>query len=221
MKRGYHPIAYYSNPNVSKPLDDIFTDINEFTDEVFPHETERFGNLAVFILLPPLLYDGHFVKGILFTQGAELLIERFPWIQEVFHIYAYSMWSSFPQSTRADGLFMSYPNPARVEWFRTKYPERAHQVLVPLCDSDFFNEYSLVPKLSVKKDIDILCVARLDLVKNLPMFAQALKVLRQKYPATPMRATLLTGANFDINWNGLEEREKAELRKINQALGST
>src|SRR4051812_21561083 len=78
-----------------------------------------------------MLYAGRFVKGILFTQGAELLIERFPWLQELFHVFAYSMWSSIPQSPRADGLFTSYPNPVREAWFRAKYPERAHQVMVP------------------------------------------------------------------------------------------
>lgn len=219
MARGIHPHYLFSNPNVQKSLEDIYVDLDGFTDEVFEENTARFSEFSAFFLLPPLIYRNKFVKGILFTHAADLLLDRYPFLTELFNVVAYAMWSGVPRCARADAIMMCYDNKHREAWYKARNPDRAHQVWIPHDDTDFFNECIMAPSLD-QKDIDVLYVARLDAIKNLDVFAESLKIMHRK-TGRRMRAMLHTGSQIDTNWTGLHENQKAELRKINAQLGNT
>jgi glycosyltransferase involved in cell wall biosynthesis len=182
MSIGYHPMKYYHNPDVDKPIEEIWMDTNKFSDEKFSFKDVKndLGNVSLFMPLPPLYIDGKFIKGIILSQCIDALSEKFPRISEFFHLGAYSMWCSYPKAENADIYFSSYDNPKRDQWFRKTYPDKADKILIPLTDADYIDEYLFGPKKAAK-DIDVLTVARMDPVKNIPLIAQALKIYRQKY----------------------------------------
>lgn len=221
MARGKHPHLYFKNPKVDKPIEQIYEDLDGFTDEVFAENTHRLPQISAFFILPPLLYKKTFVKGILCTQAADLLLDQNPHLQEYFHLLAYSMWSGVPRAARADGVMMCYDNPQRETWFKQKNPDRAGQQWIPHDDTDLFDDEEMSPVPSIKKNIDILCIARLDTIKNLEIFAAAVKHLRRTQPHRPLRVVLNTGSNINVNWSDLADFERTELRKLNEVLGST
>jgi glycosyltransferase involved in cell wall biosynthesis len=220
MAKGKHPIAYFADPHIDKPREAIYAELDGFTDEVFAQDTARHAQISMFALLPPLRYRGRFVKGILATQAADLLLERNPKLQESFHVLAYAMWSGLPHCKRADGVMMCYDNAHREAWVKQTQPDRAHQVWIPHDDTDLFDDQQMAPQFAVK-DVDVLCVARLDRIKNLHILAQAAKVLRERNPKRHLRIVLNTGTNVDVNWTGLHEAERNELRRINAVLINT
>lgn len=222
MARGQHPIHLFRATSVNKSPERLFEDLNAFTDEVFDENVERYQEFSAFILLPPLFTpEGKFVKGILATHATDFLIARWPWLPKLFHMVAYAMWSGYPRAEHADAFMVPYRNPARKAWYDKKYPAYSTLPVFSVDDTDLFNEAFMLPSpKSQEKTIDILQVARLDQIKNLDVFAAALKIIARKQ-GTTAKALLHTGSNVDINWMGLRPPQTNELMKIQQALGVT
>lgn len=215
----YHRLKeYYHNPNVNKPMDEIFADLNCYTNEVMNYD-ENYSALTFFVLLPPLFYKGKFLKGLSFVQGVDLVQERYPRIKDVMFSMAFSMSCSYPWSECADAYFASYKNEAREEWFRRTYPNKANKLLLPTEDGEYINEYLMAPtEVNINKDIDVLCVARLIDLKNMPLIAEALKIYREKYPEKKIKMTAILGKEFGMNHAELDADELAEMRKIESIL---
>ncbi|MBD2314867.1 glycosyltransferase family 4 protein [Desertifilum sp. FACHB-1129] len=212
---------YLMNPDIRKPLDEIYADLDAFTQEIFETDTERFSTISFYNLLPPLFYEGRFIKGIYFSESVDLLNKVFPQLAPVFFSFAYSMWCSYPWSTTADAYCKLYDNPSREAWFQKNYPDRAKKILIPLMDSDFTHEYLISPRNIAQKQIDVICVARLSEEKNLPIVAQALKIYHQKYPHHPIRLRLMVCRPFDLkNPQTLEPHSLREWQKIEAILGN-
>lgn len=222
MPRGKHPHAYFQAAAMDKPIEDIYADLDSFTDEVFAEDRGRQSVMSTFILLPPVRYRDRVLKGILFTHGADLLVERLPRLKELFFVFAYSMWCSVPQSVHADGLFTLYPNADREAWFKRQHPTRAHQLWLPFEDADFFDHYRYAPDQPETRvrDIDVLCVARPDGIKNLPMFAAAVRRLQDGRAGRPLRCVLVTGREVDINLERMEGAERNIVREVQRELGA-
>jgi len=165
------------------------------------------------------LYEGKFIKGIYFSEAVELINKLFPELSSVFFAFTYSPGISYSWAPIADAYSSLYKNPQREKWFRETYPDRAHKPIIPLQDTDFINEYLISPRNVPEKDIDLLAVARISEEKNLPTIAQALKVYRQKYPHKPIKLTVVTGHDFDVNnMNSLDEFALNEWRQIETIL---
>jgi len=210
--KGNYPYEYFANPNINKPIEQIWADIDAFSMEVFPDEVKQSSYIDFFIVLPPLQYEGKVSKGLFLSQGVDYIYESYPEIGEIFISSAFSMWTSYPWSKHADTYCVCYDNPQREAWFRKNNPDRADKIFLPLQDADFTNEYFMAPTWNTPKDIDVYCVGRLSELKNLNMFARALKVYHQKY-GKKLNAVLVTGTD------GKEDFEKEELRKIQNELG--
>lgn len=221
MARGQHPAHFFKNPNLRQSPARIWEDLNNFTDEVFEENVERYSEFSAFILLPPTFsQEGKFVKGILATHATDFLLARWPWLKQVFHIVAYAMWSGYPRAEHADAFMVPYDNPARKAWYDKKYPAYSKLPIFPVDDTDLFNEALMVPANPPEKTIDVLQVARLDQIKNLDIFAKALKIIARKQ-GKPLRALLHTGSVIDAARTGLRPSQTQELDKIQAALGHT
>jgi hypothetical protein len=157
MPKGDYQKAYFDNPYVHhiKSMDAIYADLDAFTMEYFSDEPEFVERIDLVVVLPPPGYDGKFIKGICFSQGPDFLLERYPRLGEIFHVIANSQWAAIPWSRGADALFVKYDNPLREEWFRRTYPDRHRQILLPLQDNDFTNEYVMAPVPFLPRDIDV------------------------------------------------------------------
>lgn len=211
---------FFSNPRLEKPLDQIYEDLQGFSYEyLWGDETPEEDQFA-WVILPPLWYEGRFVKGILFTQGAEYLLRMFPQFGEYFFIVGESGSCNYPWTPMADGYMAIYDNPHREAWFRKTHPEKQDKVLVPLEGSDFYlNEYVFAPPLHVQKDIDVLMVARILPVKNIPLVAEAIKLYNQKYGSLKM--LLLAGQNWEgPGLNGLHPYFRGILEGLEEQLGN-
>lgn len=212
---------YFTNPTINKPLEEIYADLDAFTQEIFENEPHRFPTLSFYVILPPLFYEGRLIKGLYLSESVDLLNKVFPQIAPVFFSFAYSMWCAYPWSITADAYCKLYNNPSREAWFRKTYPERANKILIPLMDSDFTHEYLIAPRNVKQKDIDVLCVARLSEEKNLSVVAQALKIYRQKYPQHPIRLSLLICRPMDPKKpETLDEHARIEWKKMETILGN-
>jgi glycosyltransferase involved in cell wall biosynthesis len=69
------------------------------------------------------------------------------------------------------------------------------------------------------RDIDVLCVSRIERGKNLPMIARALKVYRAKYPTPPVRMTLIAGRKGAFSAAGATAHEQEQLSRMREILG--
>ena len=217
MPKGWCPEYFYFNPNLEKEksLEQIYDEIQYFTAEFFIDDPLRFREQTDFMIpLPPLFYEGKFLKGMFLSEGVDYIHSIFPRINELFFSMAYSMWSSIPYSNKAEIYLTCYNNPNREKWFKTKYPDRASKIFIPLQDADFTNEYYITPTFGTQKDIDILCISRLSSVKNLHLLVRALKLYHKKYGKI-IKATLITGAK-DKKYN---DEEKGILKKLEQEAG--
>ncbi|RYF45864.1 MAG: glycosyltransferase family 1 protein [Cytophagaceae bacterium] len=112
----------------------------------------------------------------------------------------------------------SYSSLRRLVEHLAQFGGREHQVWLPFEDTDFVDEERMRP-VPVQKDIDVMCVGRLDPCKNLDLFASAVAELRTTYKRADLKAHLLTGSRVDTNWSGLTEMQKEELRKMTKAVG--
>ncbi|HEY9783965.1 MAG TPA: glycosyltransferase [Candidatus Obscuribacterales bacterium] len=211
---------YFQNPNIDQPLEKIFMDLDAYTLECFEDEPHMDVNIDFTVVLPPLKYKGRKVKGLYCSQAVDVLTKRKPDLRKLFNSVAYSMWISYPWSVFADAYLVLYDNPVRDEWFRRMNPGRADKILLPFGDPDFTNEEFYCPKKHLPKDIDVIAVARLDPVKNLPLAAEAVKVYREKYNH-PIRMLLVVGREFGINKKELSDVEREALREMEATLVRT
>lgn len=208
---------YFKTPDLQKPLSEIYADLEAFTQEIFETDPDRFKTISFYTLLPPLYYEGKFIKGFYFSESVDLLNKILPQLSPAFFSMAYSMWCSYPWSTTADAYCKLYDNPQREAWFRETYRDRNSKYLIPLMDSDFTHEYKMAPKSIPAKDIDVLCVSRLSEEKNLEIVAEAIKIYCQKYH--PIRLTLITGLDLQAsNVHNLDPHSQTQWQKITTVL---
>jgi glycosyltransferase involved in cell wall biosynthesis len=219
MPVGAVPNEYFLNPSIEKPMEEIYAETNAFSCELLEESQRTYQEIELYVVLPPLHYDGKWIKGIWFSPGADIILKHFPQAGEMFHTIADSQWCSYPKAQRTDALFSQYNNPARDQWFRHTTPDRSQKILIPKGSADYVNERLFTPIPGQERDIDLLCVARLDVARNLPLLAQALKIYRQKYPAKKIMLTLITGQPWDFNPHQfLSEPEMMILREIESIL---
>jgi glycosyltransferase involved in cell wall biosynthesis len=224
MPRGIYPEIFFKDPSVKKSLVDIWRYIDLYTLEWFEDEdpAKYEPALDLFVILPPLFYEGVFIKGLFASQGVDILLNEIPQLPTLFHSIGNSMWSSHSWSLNADATFSCYPNAKRSEWFYKENPEHSNRIIIPAAvGADFTDEYVIAPQPVPEKDIDILCISRLNPIKNIPFVAEALKIYRKKYPPPNIYMTLIVGKNFDENLEGLDRVEKGELKAVEDILGKT
>jgi len=216
MVRGKYPREYFKNPWIDKPIEEIYADLDAYSGEYWEDQPQYHDFIEVYVVLPPLLYDGVFIKGLYLTQAVDLVHSLHPELSEYFHSAAYTFWCSYPWSKQANAFCTVYPNPAREAWFRRTHPELADRVFIPVELSDFTHEYQMAPAPVAERDIDVICVSRMHDVKNLPIVAEALKIYRAKHGR--IRMALLVGKPFDLNFTALDAHELGELRKMQEIL---
>lgn len=214
-----YPWAYMHNPDIQKPLEEIYRDIDSFTWEIQPDEPERLTSLNLCILFPPVYFEGRFLKGLCFSVGVEPLVQFCPDFLDYFYVVAGTGWCSYPWSKSANAYLAGFNNPHREAWFRGENPDRADKILIPLQGApEFSNEYVMAPVPPAVRDIDIISVSRIHNLKNIPMIAQALKIYRQKYPTPHIRMTLVSGWKYDINHEEFDEHTRGQYRQIEEIL---
>lgn len=230
MPKGYCPEYFYTNPNLEKEksMEEIYREIQLYSGEFFTTDALYYKEQTDFMVaLPPLFYEGKFVKGMFLSEGVDYIHSIFPRINELFFSMAYSMWSSIPYSEKAEVFLTCYNNPHRENWYKKEHPERQNTIFIPLQDADFTNEYRIAPEFGVQKDIDVLCVSRISNVKNLPILLEALMLYHKKYNKI-LKAALISGTR-DCNFTCAERfiidkleqiaGSKEELEKYLQILG--
>ncbi len=216
--RGNYYSEYFINPDIQKPPDQIFEDMDYRTLEIFPEQPADYESIDFWVLLPPLILDGHFVKGLYFSQGVDVLNQQLPELKDYFVSIATSRWCSYPWSKTADALFTLHPYPEREAWFRQRHPERAHQTLIPWQGADFLSEYRFPPQEPPReRDLDLICVSTLAPGKNVPFLARCLKVYRQKY-SRPLRMTLVMRNKLEINARYLDKYERSQYKEMESIL---
>ena len=213
MPKGKYPVEYFFNPNINKPIEEIYRDIDAYSGEFFSDQAIK-THTDFIVILPPLKYEGKMTKGIFMSQGVDYLYSFSPQIGKLFFSMAYTMWSSYPWSEKADVYLTCYKNPHRENWYKNTHPDKRKKILLPLQDADFSNEYLMCPTFNTPKDIDILYVARISQVKNIPLFIEALKIYREKY-GKKLNATLLIGHSPDNK----TQKAKDILNEIKQQYG--
>lgn len=181
--KGKYPVDYFRNPNMDKEksIYEIWDDIDAYSGEFFEDEKSLHKKIDLMIPLPPLKRDGKFIKGILLTQSADYLIKLFPDIKKLFHVGAYSMWSSYPWADNADVYFCCYENKERENYYKSKYQNKKDIIFLPLQDADLTNEYLMAPAYDIEKKADLICVSTPYDVKNIPILAKAIKAYEAKY----------------------------------------
>ena len=225
MKSNKWPVEYFQNPNINKPIEQIWDDIDNYTFEEQFEKEDRLEKIDFVIPLPPLKYDGITTKGVFYSQAVDVIIEKFPRLKEIFFPIANSMFSSYPQSEYADAYFVCYENKKREEYFKNKYPNKKNIVMLPLQDADFTNEYKMAPAFNVFKTIDIFCVSTAYPVKNIPVIASAIKIYEQKYRKRLKvqyaigSKDLIVNPDKTIDVSKLRTDAKGQLEKVMEILG--
>lgn len=215
MPRGKVLQYLFNNPDINKPIEEIWEDIQAYTSERFPDNSEKVRMQSnMLVVLPPLSYKGKFLKGVYISNAVDYIQHLFPRNKEIFITAATSMWSSYPWSEYADIYLTSYEYPQRLEWYKQNYPKNSDKIFIPLMDTDFTHELAIKPVPNTKKDIDIISVGRLDKVKNLPLLVEALVIFEKKYGYIPKTA-LITGSTKEI----FDESQKDIIREMAAAAG--
>lgn len=218
MGTGKYPTAYLDNPTVKKTADKIYADLNAYTREILPGEEDHYDEAEFTVVLPPLDYAGRFLKGIFYSNAVDLILERLPQLKEAFHAIATSNWVSYPWSEKADAYFTAYPNESREAWFTKKNPKLADKILIPRDVADDVSEVLFRPTPNTPRDISLLCVARPETSKNLPVICEALKVYRKKYPENRLLMYWYNGHVMDLNYTTLSAPEIEVMREIETVL---
>lgn len=225
MKSSKWPVAYFQNPNINKPIEEIWDDIDNYTFEEQFEKEDRIEKIDFVIPFPPLKYRGDVLKGVFYSQAVDVIIEKFPKLKEIFFPIANSMFSSYPQSEHADLYFVSYRNEKREEYFRKKHPEKKDIILLPLQDADFLNEYKMAPSFNTLKTIDVFCVSTAFPVKNMPMIARAIKKYEEKYKVVLKvkyaigSTKLIVNEDKTIDYSGLRHDAQQQLKEVIEILG--
>ena len=230
MAKGLAPKAYFNQPSSDKSLPEIWQDLHNYTGELWANDdiivqsgiksADALANdIDWFVVLPPAIYDGIFMKGIAITQAADWVIERYPFVQELYHVVASSCFAGYPWSTKADGYLTGYDYPAMLAWFREHHPERArNKTFIPLEKADFTHEYRMAPVSRLPKTTEVITVSSFEQFKNPDLLAQALKMGRQKYPQSPYKLVWIVGYDFDLNLNGLSEGARHSWKQMELIL---
>lgn len=214
--RGSYPLEYFARPDEGPP-ERSWAAFDAFTFETFEDDVDGHEGVDFHVVLPPLRHRGTFLKGLYLSQGVDALVARVPELSRYFTGVAYSMWCAYPWSRSAEGYLTLYENPEREAWFRRTNPERADKVLIPLHDADWTSEHVMRPR-DVPRDLDVLMVARLHDLKNVPMVARAIREYERLF-GERIVLTVVVGKPFDLNLDGLEAHEKVEMRAIEEAVG--
>ena len=225
MKKNKWPLAYFKNPNINKPIEEIWEDIDNYTFEEQFEKEDRIEKIDFVIPFPPLKHEGKVTKGVFYSQAVDLLVERFPRIKEIFIPIANSMFSSYPDSDHADAYFVCYDNQKREECYKQKYPHKKDITMLPLQDADFMNEYKVAPTFNTPKTLDVFCVSTVYPVKNVPVIAQALKAYEKKYGkilkvkyAIGSRQ-LIVHPDKTIDYSQMRNDAQDQLRQVKEILG--
>ncbi|KDR59256.1 glycosyltransferase [Arthrospira platensis] len=210
---------YFHDPKVDKPIEDIYADLDSWTYEIDKSQPSRFNTVSFYVVLPPVFYEGRFIKGFYYSESVDLLNHVLPNLSRYFFSLAYSMWCSYPWSQTADAYSCLYNNRDRARWFFRNNP--VDKVLMTCYNSDFINEYIIAPKPIETKDIDLLCVSRIAPEKNLPMIARGLKVYRQKYQHHIKLSLIAGDRHLDFNnFDNNDEITRKILAEITSILGN-
>ena len=166
--------------------------------------------LMAFIIFPPLFINGILIKGLYFSPCVDILNELYPDLHLYFYSIASSMWFSFPKAKGADAYFSLYNNKLRENYFRKTFPEKNNIELIPLQEADYTNEKHFKPNIftKYKKNIDLLMISRLDKIKNLDIFFQALKIYRKKYNKYLNAAIVDNTSDFSDYKHDIENKYK-------------
>ena len=225
MKKNKWPTAYFKNPNIDKPIEEIWDEIDGYTFEEQFEKPDRIEKIDFVIPFPPLKHEGKVTKGVFFSQAVDVIVEKFPRIKEIFFPIANSMFSSYPDSVHADAFFVCYDNPKREQHFKEKYPDKKNIVMLPLQDADFMNEYKMAPAFNTPKTVDVFCVSTVFPVKNVPVIAQAIKAYEKKYGirlkvqyAIGSR-DLIVNEDKTIDYSKLRNDAQEQLKQFTEILG--
>ena len=225
---GVWPESYMHNPNVDKPIEQIWDDIDAYSFEERYEDDKNLHNGILFVSpIPPLNYKGKFLKGFCYSQGTRILLDKYPDLKKLYVVCANSMFSSYPWSAKADVYFTCYKNEAREKYYKNKYPDRKNIVCLPLQDADWLNEYTIAPIPNTVKTIDVFAVSTPFPVKNLPVIAKALLVYEQKYGKV-LKMTYAIGQRCthkredgSLDYSQLGDYGKNVLIEVDKILGDT
>lgn len=196
MPKGKYPVEYFENPNINKPIEEIYKDIDAYSGEFFEDEDYFRKRTDFFVILPPLKYEKITTKGIFMSQGVDYIYKLFPNINKIFYSMAYTMWSSYPWSEKADVYLTCYKNKKREDWYFKEHPEKKSKILIPLQDADFTNEYFMAPTFNTLRSIDLLYISRISKVKNLSILVEAIRIFEKKYNRK-LKVTMIKGSSSD------------------------
>jgi glycosyltransferase involved in cell wall biosynthesis len=210
---------YFSQPNVKKTAAKRFDDLQRYTGELFEGDPELAAQISFTVVFPPLSWDGVFVKGLCYTQGADFLAKFYPFLSDLFYVVADSQSPALPWAQSADGAFTHYSLPARTRWFAQAQPDLAEErTFLPFSSAQRVNDRLYVPDSNISRDIEVLCVAPLREEKNLPLLAEGIRAFQKKY-RRKTRLTLITDAVLDLQMSALKESERGEMKKLYDLLG--
>lgn len=225
---GIWPESYMHNPNIDKPIEQIWDDIDAYSfEERFEDAQELHSGILFVVPIPPLQYKGKFLKGFCYSQGTRMLLDKFPEMKDLFVVCANSMFSSYPWSDKADAYFTCYKNETRERYYKNKYPHKKDIVCLPLQDADFLNEYTIAPTSNTPKTIDVFSVSTPFPVKNLPIIAKALLAYEKKYGRI-LKMTYAIGQRCtkkredgSLDYSALGDYGKKQLELVDEILGDT
>lgn len=212
------PVEYFNSVDINKPVDELYSDLDAYTHEVLEGEYGNYRGVEFWVVLPPLSYDGRFLKGICFSHGMDAIIQSYPAIREMFHTISDSLWCSYPWGQKSDAYFTLYENPERDAWFRSQHPDKADKILIPRQQADHVNERIFFPRPGIARDVDLFCLAGFEPQHNLTLVARSLKIYREKYPDRPIKLHLSTGKEMDLNLKCLTPSEMDMMREIQSIL---
>ena len=222
------PEQYMQNPNIDKPIEEIWDDIDNYSfEDRYEEAKDLSGSLSMIVPIPPVKYKGKFVKGVFFSQASRMILNKFPELKELFFVCANSMFCSYPRNNQADYFFTCYKNEKREQYYKSKHPETKDIICLPLQDADFLNEYYIAPVPNTPKEVDVFCVSTPFPVKNLPLIAKSLLAYEKKYGrilrvvyAIGQRSTVKR-EDGSLDYSNLIDYGKNELKKVDEILGNT
>lgn len=225
MTKPIWPSQYFHNTHSDKPIEQIWDDIDAFTFEEAYKEEVKHKEIDFVIPLPPLDYRGKRTKGVFYSQGVDVILEKFPRLKEIFFVVANSMFASYPWAKEADAFFTCYKNEKREQYYLNKYPSRKGTYFLPLQDADYLNEYYMAPTFYPDKTIDVFCVSTAYPVKNMPIIASALKEYEKKYGRI-LKVVYAIGSRAakrlddgTMDYSEIRFDAKAQLDKVKEILG--
>jgi glycosyltransferase involved in cell wall biosynthesis len=186
-KDKHYPKALLHDPNPDLSLEEIYELMDNWTWEGTPSEWGQMAQRHQYfqlteIILPPLQFEGRFIKGILLTQFCDFMLTYYPQLKELFHIVSSSGYVGHSWSEEADAIVSFYENPTRADWFKKRYPDRQHMALVTTGEEDWTNEQIFTPRPHLEKNYDLITINRIFVdFKNPDFFAAVLKTYEKKY----------------------------------------